>query len=556
MSYFSFKFFGSRNTRRRKASIDRTACCLRVESLEARTLLTSISWSAGPDLPAPRTDAVAIVAPNNAVYLLGGDATAATETPVLGASASSWSTGIGIDTQRHDLGAVRIGSSIYLFGGTGNTEGISEVLAYDYANGDSQDLAKMNQARYDFGYAIDASGRAYALGGIGVLGDGEIWADAERYTPSTDSWSSIAPMPEALHGHSAMNDGNGHILVFGGSTTLDDSGIQRTVYSYDIASDTWSTVAPLIVGTRDSAVAVDQDGMIYVTGGMTTSGATDAVQKYDPTTNTWTSETPLPAPVSSHAATFDTGHRIIIAGGFDSTGTPISAVYRSQDLSLSDIAPVISSSPSTNGSLDTFYTYDVNATGNPVPTYVLTTAPAGMTIDTTTGLISWQPVDGQVGVHSVVVQASNRAGAAEQAFDITVVADTIAPTAPANFTFDSATQASLTFSWDPSTDAIGVDHYEVATSAVVGPRFGKHTVYTVVQTLPGSETTATIDGLSPLFTEDYQVRAIDAAGNVSGWSSRMIASTLAPPTITFNLRHTNDRNNPESGTDADYHPTP
>ncbi|GAH18093.1 unnamed protein product, partial [marine sediment metagenome] len=122
---------------------------------------------------------------------------------------------------------------MYLFGGTSNSEGSDEVLDYDYRFGDSQDLSKMNTVRYDLGYATDSSGRAYAFGGIGVLEDNEIWAGAERYDAASDTWTSIASMPQALHGLSAVGDGDGHIFVFGGSTTFDDTGILRNVYSYD-----------------------------------------------------------------------------------------------------------------------------------------------------------------------------------------------------------------------------------------------------------------------------------------------------------------------------------
>ncbi|MCA9214455.1 MAG: tandem-95 repeat protein, partial [Planctomycetales bacterium] len=528
--------FGSSRTktRIRKTVQRRTRSSSFGEPLERRDLLSTVAWSAGPSLPEPRTDAAAVVTSGGVVRLLGGNAVAATDSPILVPNATSWTLGVNTDTPRNDLGATSTASGVYLFGGTGNNEGSDEVLHYDYISGDSQDLAKMNTIRFDHGFASDEAGRVYALGGIGVLADNEIWADAERYTPATDTWTPITSLPQALHGHSAVGDKNGHVFVFGGSTTLDDSGIQRTSYSYDIATDTWSTIAPLPTGTRDSAVAVDDDGLIYVIGGLTTSGATDSVQVYDATINAWTAETPLPNATYSHTAAFDGAH-IVVAGGFDATGTAVDAVYLTQDLTVSDVAPVITTSPPANGSLDQFYTYDVNANGNPDPTYSLITAPAGMSIDSATGLVSWQPVDGQVGIHNVIVEAANRAGSVQQAFDITVVADTIAPTAPTNFTFDSATQTSLTFSWDPSIDAVGVDHYEVATSAIVGPRFGKHTVYTVVQTLPGTATTATIDGLSPLFTEDYQVRAVDAAGNMSGWSSRIIGTTLAQPTIAYSF---------------------
>ena len=526
MSSFSATRKTSKRPSRAKAK------SLRVEALERRELLTTLAWSTGPDLSAPRTDAVALIAPDNAVYLLGGDAALPTATPLLSASGTGWTTGQNIDTQRNDLGAVRSGSSIFLFGGTGNNEGSDEVLSYDYRFGDSQDLDKMNRVRYDFGYAADAAGRAYAIGGIGVFEDGDIWAQAERYDPASGTWSPIASLPQALHGMSAVGDGNGHIFVFGGSTTLDDSGIQRTSYSYDVAAGTWSTVAPMPSGTRDSAVATDDTGAIYVLGGMSTTGATDAVQVYDPATNAWTVQTALPAPVYSHAAVYDSAGRITVAGGFDSSGAATSAVYRTQRLNVAETAPVISTSPVVDASLDRFFTYDVNATGNPAPTYSLEAAPGGMTIDGTSGLISWQPVAGQTGVRSVTVRASNLVGHVDQAFDITVVADTIAPTSPANFTFDSATQTSVTFGWDASTDAVGVDHYDLATAAYVGPRFGKHWVYTVVDSV--TTTTWTQTGLAPLSTEDYAVRAVDAAGNaLIVVAPRVFATTLAAPDISF-----------------------
>lgn len=504
-----------------------------VETLESRKLLTTIAWSSGPSLPSPRTDAVAIVTSDSAIRLLGGDADAATDAPVLTSGASAWSLGHGIDTQRNDLGAVRSGGSVVLFGGTGNDEGSSEALDYDYRLGDSQDLAQMNDIRYDHGFAADGSGRAYAIGGIGVLADGEIWSSMERYSPTSDTWTALAPLPQALHGLSATGDNNGHVFVFGGSTTADDSGIESAAYRYDIATDTWSSIGPMPVGTRDSALAVDTDGNIYVTGGMTSAGATDAVQQYDTATNAWSVQTPLPVAVYSHAAVFDSGNRIVVAGGFDATGVATAAVYRTQDLSISDIAPSISTSPVTNGSLDKFFTYDVNASGNPTPTFALAAAPTGMSIDPTTGLISWQPIAGQEGVHSVVVEASNRAGTVQQPFNVTVVADTIAPTTPATLTFESATENSVAFSWAAATDASGIDHYEISTAVYTGPRFAKRWVYTVVGSFPGTETAGTIIGLSPLESHNYSVRAVDTSGIVSGWATRVFATTLSAPTLTF-----------------------
>lgn len=82
--------------------------------------------------------------------------------------------------------------------------------------------------------------------------------------------------------------------------------------------------------------------------------------------------------------------------------------------------PVITSTAPATGFVDEVYTYDVNATGVPTPTYALTTAPNGMTIDPATGVISWTPAANQNGPHSVEVEATNVIGTDTQTFMVTV----------------------------------------------------------------------------------------------------------------------------------------
>ena len=87
-------------------------------------------------------------------------------------------------------------------------------------------------------------------------------------------------------------------------------------------------------------------------------------------------------------------------------------------------APVITTTPLTIGTSGSLYTYDVDATGYPAPTYSLTTFPVGMTIDPNTGVISWTP--SASGNNDVTVKASNGVNPdATQSFTIKV---TIIPT--------------------------------------------------------------------------------------------------------------------------------
>ncbi|MDY6876422.1 MAG: LamG-like jellyroll fold domain-containing protein [Chloroflexota bacterium] len=90
-------------------------------------------------------------------------------------------------------------------------------------------------------------------------------------------------------------------------------------------------------------------------------------------------------------------------------------------------APTIVSVPVTNATVGRLYSYDVEAVGNPDPTYALTTYPSGMTIDPATGLISWTPTLAQEGNHAVEVEASNWEGTDHQDFTIFVAEGTLCP---------------------------------------------------------------------------------------------------------------------------------
>ena len=75
-----------------------------------------------------------------------------------------------------------------------------------------------------------------------------------------------------------------------------------------------------------------------------------------------------------------------------------------------EFAPFIFTTPITVATVGQPYTYDVEATGNPAPTYSLLTSPTGMSIDAVTGLIQWAPTAGQEGIHNVSIQAQNSYG--------------------------------------------------------------------------------------------------------------------------------------------------
>ena len=86
-----------------------------------------------------------------------------------------------------------------------------------------------------------------------------------------------------------------------------------------------------------------------------------------------------------------------------------------------NLEPTIESDPVTTAKVGMEYTYDVDATdpNGDTLTYSLTTKPGGMTINSSTGLITWTPA---LGGFDVTVKVSDGVFSATQSFNISVTA--------------------------------------------------------------------------------------------------------------------------------------
>jgi len=128
---------------------------------------------------------------------------------------------------------------------------------------------------------------------------------------------------------------------------------------------------------------------------------------------------------------------------------------------LFGIALEIITTPITDAIVGQPYTYDVDASGVPAPTYMLTEAPNDMIIDSNTGLIEWTPT--AIGDFNVTVVASKDYNTpdANQSFTITV--------SPV-IQFDAASEGSDSndanyFSW---THTIGDGNCRILVVGVAG----------------------------------------------------------------------------------------
>ena len=185
---------------------------------------------------------------------------------------------------------------------------------------------------------------------------------------------------------------NGHLYVAGGR---DNSSPNRTtVYDYNISTNTWTTVAPLLSGVNVPGSAVLGGELVVFGGGFPFSDpgypsaapgqvpfTTNVTQIYDPTTNAWTTGPSLNT-ARSFVGGASVGNYLVAVGGFDGA-TSLSSV---------EVSLVPCGSPTATPTS----TITPTATNTPTPT-----PPSGIL----NGHLTWQGIS-QPNSHNVGLTAT------------------------------------------------------------------------------------------------------------------------------------------------------
>ena len=161
----------------------------------------------------------------------------------------------------------------------------------------------------------------YRFGTISV--NGEIYAIGHNFTyafnPSTDTWVSKPPVPSHRQGFAIAAYQNKIYVIGGWNSTNPNTGISITLGTnemYDPTTDTWTTKAPLPTATMNLQANV-VNGKIYVISGMTnaeTPSLSNATWVYDPINNSWSTAADIPNPVFAYASAV-VGSKIYVEGG-------------------------------------------------------------------------------------------------------------------------------------------------------------------------------------------------------------------------------------------------
>jgi hypothetical protein len=221
------------------------------------------------------------------------------------------------------------------------------------------------------------------------------------------------------------------------------------------------------------------------------------------------------------------------ANGTTTASTTESTVIVAFKANLGPVAPTITSANSTTFAVGTAGTFTVTATGNPQPAFTETGAlPTGVTLNSSTGVLSGTPGAGTAGTYPITITASNGvAPDATQAFTLTVnQAPAITSVNSATFTVGTAGSFTMTATGTPAptfseTGALPSGVTLAANGTLSGtPAVATGGTYTITITAQ--------NGVAPNATQTFTLTVNQAPSITSAASTTFAVGSTGTFTVT------------------------
>jgi YVTN family beta-propeller protein len=258
-------------------------------------------------LSAPVQDA-ALAVVGRRIVLLGGLDSADTSTADVRLVSSGHAHTIArLPTKFHDGATVRIGSSVYEFGGGDGVRQLDQILRVNPATGAAARVGSLPAPSSDHAAAV-LRGSAYVVGGY----TGARWLNTIVAWQPGRRAHVVARLPVPLR-YAAVAAASGKIVVAGGS--LPNATASRVVYAFDPRTHGVERLGNLPAPTTHAAGAALGD-RAFVIGGRSAQPGTPAgrIVAVDPRTRKIAIVGSLPRPLSDAAAAAFSG-ALLVAGG-------------------------------------------------------------------------------------------------------------------------------------------------------------------------------------------------------------------------------------------------
>jgi N-acetylneuraminic acid mutarotase len=248
------------------------------------------------------------------------------------ASAVGWASGLPMPTKRLGLVAATVNGIVYAIGGqTEFLKGdslaygakLTKVEAFNPASAQAKWASKAPlpaKRAWPSGAAV-ISGKIYVPGGLSP--NGNPTKTLYVYDPSTNTWSTKAPLPVAsARGAAAVINGKLYVLTPTANASL--------LHRYDPASNTWTARASAPRAHHYPASGVI-DGKLYIAGTMNSNKTPfHGTSVYDPATNTWAQRSDMPGG-SIGAGSRVIGTKLYLVGGSDTPGAMETSIIKVYD---------------------------------------------------------------------------------------------------------------------------------------------------------------------------------------------------------------------------------
>jgi uncharacterized protein (TIGR03437 family) len=193
------------------------------------------AWRTRAPMPTARGGGVAAVI-DAKIYVAGGRPPRGADFAVYDPVENQWTTLPNLPTQRNHLAAAAVDGKVYVIGGrfeAGATSPLTDVVEiYDPRTNSWSQGQRLPRPRGGLN-AVGARGCIHVFGGEGnTARSNGLFDDHDVYDPFTNTWTSLTPMPIAIHGVTGLAFLHGLIYLPGGGTSQGGSsgGTQHQVY--------------------------------------------------------------------------------------------------------------------------------------------------------------------------------------------------------------------------------------------------------------------------------------------------------------------------------------